>query len=263
MKLTTIDDLDKHPTLAIEAGISLSELHFDYYKKLPAHHRAVGIHASELCTCLRQVGYTLKNFKKVPQVPVDMAQRFEHGSALHEMIQRHLRYMANMSGHRFKFEAEVSTADTPLGKRYGITSSCDGVCTWFNDDGTPLLRIGLEIKTESPDEWAKLKAPRPKHVEQATVYQACLDLPLMYYLYYNKGTQQETPMNGTWMLPFNKEIWSSLEDKIDRVLETHYSGGPLLEGKKAFHCRWCPYQHDCQPAMQPRRSLEAELKEDT
>lgn len=243
--LLTIDDLKAHPALINDPNISIAEVYKKYLADPYQGHRPPGIHASEVCVCLRKTYYTLRNAKKVNETPPDLQARFEIGHAFHEMVQRSLRYAGNVRGD-FTFVAEVPTHDTKLGREYNIQSSCDGIFTWLDSNKKPLLRIGLEIKTESYSGFKDLRAPKPQHIDQALVYMACLDLPLMYFAYINKNDGAWKPMEAPWLYVFDPVRWKHILDRIELVTAAHIEER-LPSKETGFHCTMCPYKHVCKP----------------
>lgn len=255
MKLTSIDDLagkSKKDIQALVAEWSISDLFEKHLGDIDDEKdfREPGIHASELNTCKRMVVYSLYGTRKVKKVPRDMKKRFMVGHALHDMLQSEFYKMVKKKGGEVTFEKEVKTKDTKLGRQLDIHSSCDGVFTfWKKENGllVPFLRVGLEIKTEAPDSYAALKAPRPKHVEQTHVYMACLDIPITWFMYWNKGNQNYTPMKHPWMVPFDPSIWKKLEDRARDCLHSAEQE-ELPDREEGFHCTWCPYAYVCKGA---------------
>lgn len=261
MKLTSIEDLkdDANKAVILEAEWNIAN-HFEEWldsdEEDDGSHRQPGVHASELNTCKRMVVYTLYKTDKVRRVPKDMKKRFLVGSAIHGMLQSQFHAMVKAKGGMISFDEEVKTGNTPLGRKYDIQSSCDGVFTVFSKDAAgvfmPMLRIGLEIKSMAPNTYAGTNKPLQKHVEQAHVYQACLDLPLIWYLYWNKGNQNYTPMRSPWLIPFDPSIWTKLETRAKECLEAAESE-QLPEREEGQHCSWCVYAHTCKPTTAAAR----------
>lgn len=235
--------------------MQLGRIFEDFLENYPddSHTRAAGIHASELCTCKRQVVYSLFNTEKKGAVPLPFRKRFNVGHAIHSMLQKDFDLMSRHSRGKLHFQEEVSVNDTEIAKRLCITSSCDGVFTFYDDTASPILRVGLEIKSASPDDFDKLKKPKEKHVEQAHVYMACLDLPLMWFLYWNKGNQNMTPSVTPFLIRFNERLWGSLEQRAKECLEMA-DKEELPEREEGQHCRWCKYAWTCNPTtVTPQR----------
>ena len=247
MKLTSIDDLQIPGALALEGlAQTLSKLYDDFLDDFPEEDdREPGIHASELCSCLRQTFYTLLSVPKERKVEAFWRKRFEVGKAIHDMIQRHFELMAAHSGGRFTFEKEVKVNDTPLARELYLASSCDGVFTFF-EQSYPILRVGLEIKSKSEKEYVKLKGPEDKHVDQSIMYMKTLDLPLVWYLYWDKTRQCFTPTQRPYLARFDPVIWAKLEARAHKVLAMA-ERNQLPEREEGIHCRWCPYQYTCLP----------------
>lgn len=243
--LLTIDDLNLHTAIINDPNTSIAEVYKKYLANPYEGTRTPGVHASEVCSCLRKTYYTMLNVRKGDRPPTDLQARFEIGHAFHEMVQRSLRYAGNTRGD-FTFQAEVPTHTTSLGRQHNIQSHCDGIFTWLDADKKPLLRIGLEIKTESHQGFKDLRTPKQQHIDQALVYMACLDLPLMYFAYINKNDGAWKPMEAPWLYVFDHERWRYLLDRIELVTAS-YLEKRAPKKETGFHCTMCPYQYVCKP----------------
>lgn len=245
--LTTIADLEKHADV-LDQLAPLAGLYQRYLENPYEGHRTPGIHASEVTKCRRQAYYTLRGVKGTSRPNASMQVRFEHGHAIHEMVQRQLRYMTNTcKDFTATFEAEVSTAATPLGKSHKITSHCDGILSLLDANKKPFIRVGLEIKSEAHDSYVKLSGPKEAHLDQATVYMAALDLPLMWFLYINKNNGEHTPMIEPWLVRFDAPRWQRIFERIEDTL-AHAEAEVLpavQQGESGFHCTFCKYQSVC------------------
>lgn len=270
MSLARIADLNQSPEVLapyFEIAKSLSKM----YDKLladwvePPDERPPGIHASELAKCKRQTFYSCNALQKKNVVEINMRRRFHMGHAIHSMVQKELHKMAAMAqaeeiaqqnGWYLEFEDEVkvSPAHQELAAKYNIWSSCDGVFTFRElEHGEVVLRIGLEIKSEAPDGYSKLNGPKEDHVDQVTVYMACLDLPLLWFFYMNKANQNTTPSTAPWLIPFNPTVWNRLEARAASVL-LHVENGVEPDREEGFHCGFCPYAYECQPTTSQQRN---------
>lgn len=272
--LATIDDLNR-PTEEIapyfDLATSLSNKYDDLLENYPgdSHQRRAGVHASELTKCVKQVALCLMETEKREAIDPLMRKRFNVGHVIHDMVQKDLIRMAARESARqqmesvarghgwtmdFQPEVPVSPERQELAKRYQITSACDGVFTFrWSPDLPPFLRVGLEIKTESPENFKDLKAPRPEHIEQVTVYQACLDLPLIWFFYFNKGNQNNTPSQAPWMVRFDHAIWERLRSRAESALE-HVAMGTLPDREEGYYCTFCPYSYTCKPSYLLQRN---------
>jgi hypothetical protein len=272
--LATIADLQKTPEELepyFNLATSLSTKYDELLENYPgdSHKRRAGVHASELVKCKRQVSLCVMETEKREQIDPLMRKRFGVGHALHDLVQKDLIKMAaretarqqmskvaTTNGWYMEFEPEVVVAPElqPLAYEYQLTSSCDGVFTFrWEPEGKPFLRVGLEIKTEAPDSFASLSAPKPDHIEQVTIYQACLDLPLIWFFYFNKGNQNNTPSRAPWLIPFNPEIWEKLRLRAADALH-HVAMGTLPDREEGYHCTFCPYSYVCQPLCITRKN---------
>lgn len=217
--------------------------------------RKGGIHASFASGCMRRMVYSILDTEQrldPESRDVNMIMRFRVGHAVHAMLQNDFERIAKQSEGFLSYTPEVRiNPDTnDASKEHGIHSACDGVFTFFTrstEGFEPIIRMGLEIKTMSDKEFEKAKKPKEFHREQATVYQACLDLPLMWTLYYNKSNSNITSTYRPFLFEFDKRLW-------ERKLEIRFVKGrhlaviqelpPKEEGR---HCKWCAYSWTCQP----------------
>lgn len=265
MALLTIDDLLNGPKGEVDSLIAkvagLSETYDAWLaeEKGNAHLRAPGIHGSEVSGCARKVVYSLLNEKKVEKVGLTWKRRFKIGHAVHDMFQKDFHRMTGRSDYHISFQDEVPVAPDlqPNAAKWQIYSHADGVFTirekW---DGPPIARVVLEIKTEAPDGYEKLKAPKPEHLEQAHVYMACLDVPLVWFLYYNKGNQNYTPTtNPSFFRRYDPSIWATLEERFEKF-HIAASLGQLPDRQESIICEFCPYSWTCNPACLNRAGTQ-------
>lgn len=219
--------------------------------------RKPGIHASEISRCYRQAVYTMRGEEKKQegnaQERIRWKRTFELGHAIHGMLQTHFKTMAEGSGLKLQFAAEVPIHPNKqeLAAKWNIHSSCDGVFTFQYRDPTtwnyvPYIRMGLEIKSSNANQFEKLQEPKPEHIEQTCVYMAVLDLPVMWILYFNKDNQNITPSTAPWLVKFDPKLWARLESRFAKWHE-HLAAGTLPDPMPGIHCNFCPYAWTCLP----------------
>jgi hypothetical protein len=275
MPLASIADLNgptEEVIRCVEMAKELSSLYDDYIvlDQDDGGHRAPGIHASELYPCLRKSVYSVLGTPKKPHVAKFWKQRFKVGTAVHTMMQEDFHKMAKRSQQgkamrvaedaankmncilEFEDEVRVHPSKQAIAARYKLHSSCDGVFT-FRDKTTNevVLRVGLEIKTEAPDGYEKLKEPKKEHVRQAHIYMACLDLPLMWFLYMNKGNQNNTGSAAPWLVTWQPQVWAELEERCKTVLD-FAERNELPDRTETMVCEFCPWSYTCQPSNMTR-----------
>jgi hypothetical protein len=277
MPLATINDLLTSAPDEVEGLIKKASALCDVYETHlaedagDAHLRVPGIHASEVSGCGRRIVYSLIGMERRELLTAPVwRRRFRIGHAVHEMFQRDFKRMARAMGisgvqdWHISFEEEVPIAPRfqAMAHEWSIYSHCDGVFTirerW---DGPVVLRVLLEIKTKSPAQYELLmkKAhPELDHVEQAHVYMACLDVPMTWFLYYNKGNQNYT---GTdipgFLIRFDPLLWATLEERFRRAHDAAAAAvplaGQLLESnlpprEESVKCDFCAFSWTCKPA---------------
>lgn len=281
MPLVTINDLLNGPAEEISPFLvkasNLCGTLEDYLtsNRPPDHARPSGIHASEISGCERKIVYNLINTEKRDLIDPKWKKRFDIGHHIHEKFQREFAYIAHRMGLKpvqnwhITFESEVKIAPDlqPMANQWSIHSHCDGVFVirerW---DGPAVLRIALEIKSESPTQYEllmKKAKPKPDHIEQAHVYMACLDIPLTWFLYYNKGNQNYTGSDASFLIPFDPVLWKELESRFERAHNAAANAltdsGKLIEENlpprtESVKCEFCSFSWTCQPTYLNKRN---------
>lgn len=232
--------------------------------------REAGIHASEMSKCMLKLVYAIMGIERRPdadKTDANMKLRFRTGTAIHAMIQTDFKRMAewytknnSQFGLALSFESELKVKKElqEVAAAWGLSSSCDGAFTFWRWDGTQwvaFLRVGLEIKTSSAKSFEDRKKPESDHMEQTTLYQACLDLPLMWVLYYNKSNSNFTTPYAPWLFKFDKKRWEmDLEMRFAKA-HHHAETRQLPERTEGKHCQWCPFSYACQPKVLNRPSF--------
>jgi len=257
--LLTIDDMlrgNPDEVASLIGQASLLSQKFDEYLRDSSRgeeHRAPGIHASEVSGCERRIVYSLLNYPRSGGgTDNTWRKRFMMGTAVHEMLQGEFHKWAVRSKSCVTFQDEVTIAPhlQQMAAKWHIFSHCDGMFvvrkSW---DGPALFRVLLEIKTMSPSEFQNLKAPKEEHIDQSHIYMACLDVPMIWLLYWNKGNQNTTGTdNPNFLVRFNQRRWSELEAKFERV---HQAAAleKLPDREESVRCEFCAFSHHCQPTI--------------
>lgn len=198
---------------------------------VPDKGRTVGcIHPSQVWGCLRKNLYILNGELPDSGSEARMRQLLDTGTAVHRQYQD---YYANL--YKDRFEAEVPIGDTPLAKRWNIVGHADGVIKL--DD----VHFLLEIKTIRTDGFRALKAPEEKHIQQAMIYAACLDLPIVSFLYYNKNDSYKK----VYPVTFRPDAWSEAQTRIATIHAAKRSGELPPKTRDAGECRLCGYRKRC------------------
>jgi hypothetical protein len=263
-RLTNIEEL-KQPGAdkVLEMMGELSRQYDHFLISSPDHHtdRPPGLHASEISPCALKAYFTITGMeKKIIRKHSKWRKRFEHGTAIHEILQRNFSNMASLSGGLLEFdpEVEISPKTSALAELYNIYSHCDGVFRFYKECGGTMSLVGklaLEIKSASPVDYEKTTKPKQEHVEQGHVYMACLDIPAIYYMYFNKGNENIKPSNGNFLVRFNNVLW----DKLIRRFDSWYDlidFGRKPERTETIVCEFCPYSWTCKPDYLQKYSRE-------
>ena len=288
--LVTIADLNQvdRAREGIELAKQLSLLYDEYVNTEddtapapppgPPRPRLAGIHASEFSKCIRQMTYSLLAYPKKSSVNKFWRQRFKVGHAIHDMVQTDYERMAartrNVERQKTKgrewsldFEREVQVSQTLqlVAKELRLEGHADGVFTFRQglfregEKAPPRLRVLSEIKTESPKEFEKLVRPRDEHIAQAHIYMAALDIPLTWFFYFSKGTQNNTNSEAPWLTVFNPDVWRDCERKC-RMGLNFFERKELGPREESIGCQFCSYAWNCQPhILQPGGTLHRDM----
>lgn len=269
MQLLTIADLQRpQEQIAplIQEAQNIGNMYFEFIKQDDETHtyqvydgsekeREIGFHASELSGCFRRLVYSISGTEKqtTQGQDVNMKMRFRIGTAVHAMVQSDMHRMAAKSNGylHFRDEVRVHPELQELAKLWDIYSSMDGIftiCRWYPEYGQwySLIRMGLEIKTQSDKDFENTKQPKEDHRDQTTVYMKCLDLPLMWTLYYNKSNSLITTPYAPWLFQFDSARWDKLTQRMSSATE-HKIKKLLPDKEEGKPCGWCPYAWHCQP----------------
>src|SRR5690606_11437879 len=94
--------------------------------------------------------------------------------------------------------------------------------------------------------------PESDHMEQTCLYQACLDLPLMWVLYYNKSNSNFTTPYAPWLFKFDRHKWENeLQPRFAKA-HAHAQSQQLPDRTEGQHCQWCPFAWLCKPKVLSR-----------
>lgn len=254
-----------HVPKGFEGSMVNTESHFAEFALGFDRQRSSGVHASEVSGCMRPIVYSLMKTerKKVPKEegarcsffpksdkigPANMQRRFDIGTAMHALIQSDLDRMLHPLSGKVQYQAEnkISPELNELARKYDIHSHCDGVFTFYDNNWEPFLRVGVELKTMSDGQYDLLKQPKSEHLEQNTIYQKVLDVPLVWYIYVNKSNSNFTQPKSPWLRPFDQKLWETLERRIQHANELA-AAGTLPVRTESMACAWCAFAWDCKP----------------
>ena len=212
--------------------------------------------------CLRKLVYGITPPRPVSNNSPFRRRKFAVGHMVHDWVQKDFTRWAENSGQTVHFEREVkiSPALSAVASLWEIHSSADGVFTLRDSEGYETLRVLLEIKTMSKDEFAKLKEPDPDHVEQVHVYMKALNIPFCWVFYWNKDNHTYTsPAHEKFLLNFDPFIWERIEKRIAAAYEFK-DKGEFPDREEGFHCELCAWKRICQPQyLEPKVKSMAQM----
>lgn len=196
-------------------------------------------HPSMLGGCTRKLLYHYLSEMPTHNIDTRLRRCFDHGHAIHDMLQRFLVQAYSARGVRVA--VEVSINDTALAKQYELAGSADAVI--YLESG-PVI---YEAKSISSDGWASLsRTPLIKHRAQANIYAMCLEATGVVFEYFDKGRDMSKFL---YMKP-DGELWESTVAQIERVRSNAYSIDAFTaipaEGS-SYECKSCQFRDICSP----------------
>lgn len=199
--------------------------------------------------CARQLYYDYIGAPAEGAWEPRMRRLLDTGSAIHAQLQAYLEVIVKNSNGEEEFvpEAVIDPNDNPVAEVMDISGHTDGI--YLVKHGDDRVRFGLEIKTINDAGYQKTSGPHPEHLMQGTIYQKCLDLPLMVFLYYNKNDSSV----AEFIHVFESRRWDAVVKKLDMVRECAIREAPP-EQETGWHCSNCKYKGICKP---PRRGRGA------
>jgi CRISPR/Cas system-associated exonuclease Cas4 (RecB family) len=206
--------------------------------------RKPGVHPSALgTTCLLKIYFETVGIEQQVMHEARLLLLFDLGTAAHNMLQDF--GLAGAWGEQYR--AEVNIGDTALAQELMIEGHADADNILIVDDiaGAPIFEVGIvhEYKTINNRGFEELRnRPMPKHKMQATIYSACLNRPIVVYLYMNKDNSniQDFP------IVFEPHIWEAMKVKAKAVRDAVWDG-TKPPADVGYHCKECGYNYQCEP----------------
>ena len=204
-----------------------------------------GLHPSQVGhPCLLKVYNDMVGTPGEQKVEPRMRLLFDLGHAIHHQFQSYGE--AGAWGPIYKKEVEVSSKFQAMAEQLMLEghADADNILT-VDIEGHPLYEVGLvhEYKSARSNIFEKLKRPKPEHKQQAMLYGAALDRPVIVYLYMNKDDSNL----ADFPVEFEPELWNQIASKA-QYLKNSYDARQPPQGETGFHCRECPYIFGCPAA---------------
>lgn len=207
------------------------------------HPRKAGVHPSAISTtpCLLKVYWEAIGVEASVMHEARELLLFDLGTAAHDMLQKF--GMSGAWGDYYK--PEIPIEETELAKDLMMVGHADADNIIVIDDiaGAPIFEVGVvhEYKTINDKGFEGLKGkPKPAHQAQATIYSACLNRPIVVYLYLNKNNSnmEDFPVQ------FNHQIWNQIYERA-KVVKQALIEQQEPKAEVGYHCNQCPYVYGC------------------
>lgn len=213
-----------------------------------------GLHPSQIGhPCLLKIFNDMVGIQGEQRVEPRLRLIFDLGHAVHHMFQSYGE--AGAWGPIYKKEVEVSSKFQPLAEQLMLEghADADNILT-IDIEGHPLYEVGLvhEYKTCNSNVFDKLKRPKPEHKQQAMLYGAALNRPVIVYLYLNKNDSNL----ADFPVEFEPALWDQLYIKA-MFLKNTYDRGIPPQAEVGYHCRDCPYVFGCSAAKAAQAARRA------
>jgi CRISPR/Cas system-associated exonuclease Cas4 (RecB family) len=206
--------------------------------------RKAGIHPSAMYSpCLLKIYNEAIGAPRELMHEASLLLLFDLGTAVHRMLQTF--GAAGAWGDYYR--AEVPIEETPIAQQLMIVGHADADNIIVVDEipGAPIFEVGVvhEYKTINDAGYKKLSGrPLPQHKQQATIYSACLNRPVVVYLYMNKDNSntQDFP------IVFEPQLWDTMSKKAAAIRDAVLSKTPP-SADVGYHCKNCGFHHQCEP----------------
>lgn len=211
--------------------------------------RVPGIHPSALASCARQAWMELAGAPRFrEQVPEPVRRAGRVGSVIHSLYQRDFQRVARTGV--FTYAKEVSLPEEhPDCRRLMLRGRADGLIEFESK------RLGQEIKSASDGVWKQLSTnPTESHLLQAAVYQHCLDLDGMWFIYVNRKTFADRH----FVLKIPDNYWLAMRKRASIVLDHKIMDTAPPGTDDMGSCRMCNFNHVC-PEPRDRAVDEEEV----
>lgn len=210
---------------------------------LAVHPRYAGFHPSQInSSCMLKLYNEIVGIPESKRTEPRLQLIFDLGHAVHAMFQKYGEKGA--WGRNYSPEAPVNAETSELAEELMIEGHADADTLMMVDrpEWPVAYEVGVvhEYKTSNSNNFNKLTRPKPEHQMQALIYSACLNRPVVTYLYMNKDDQNL----ADFPVEFKPDVWANVYNKI-KMMVTMYKEGIAPKGETGYHCQECPYVHSC------------------
>lgn len=204
--------------------------------------------------CGRELYYSLTDAESEGAWQPRIRRILDTGTAIHTQLQLYLKVVAErFEGFEFEEEADIDPDVNEIANMLDISGHTDGICVVTAKD--LMVRFGLEIKSINANGYKETRSIHAEHIMQGTVYQKCLDLPFMLFLYYNKNDSQM----AEFVQVFDHKRWDAIEEKLNIVRDAAIEEDPPPQ-EPGYQCSRCKYQRVCDPPKRQRGARSGAAK---
>jgi CRISPR/Cas system-associated exonuclease Cas4 (RecB family) len=217
--------------------------------KSPRHP---GIHPSQVVgQCLLKVYWQLIGLEETSKFNAKTLLIFDIGHAVHHMFQTYGQ--AGAWGSHYVPEIKITDGSHALATELFIEGHADADTVMVIDDipNAPIYEVGIvhEYKTINTANFGKLTRPKPEHKQQAIIYSAVLNRPVVVYLYLNKDNSSMSD----FPVEFDPGAWEVMKAKIQVIIQ-HYDSGVDPPASPSFGCGECGFFERCEVGQAFKKS---------
>lgn len=210
--------------------------------------RVPGIHPSALARCVRMAWMELTRIPRVnTDVPEPVRRAGAIGTALHSMYQKNYHRAAKSGLFEFYDEVPLDADTSPEARRLSLRGKADGLILFEGH------RLGQEYKSVSGVVFKSLREPPEDHLLQASVYQECLALEAMWFIYISR----ETFVDRHIVMRIPSSYWETMKRRAQVVLGNTLTKSVPPGTDDMRTCSICAYNLVC---PEPRGSVLPEEK---
>jgi CRISPR/Cas system-associated exonuclease Cas4 (RecB family) len=224
------------------------------------------IHPSQINKCIKFLWFSCMGMSDQfeSNIPPYLRRIFDIGHAWHHVMQEwYGKGGAWGDPDDYSPEAKIdpdAVDDNGLPKlavaaKYWIRGATDAVLNRYifttPSLGTVSIRVVHEYKTMNSGNYSKLRKPKPDHKQQATIYSAVFNTPVVVYFYLNKDNSHMVD----FPVAFDDALWGEITKKIETVQEFVTPGKePPWDITAATlnpsECSYCAARKICNPPRQ-------------
>ena len=215
-----------------------------------------GLHPSQIGgECLLKIYWEMQGLEGRDTFEPRMQFLLDFGTEIHNLIQDYGEDGA--FGPFYRKEVPISGDYQELARALMLEGSADAENVLSLEipllvpDTVFELAVVHEYKSSGTQAFDALTQPKPKHVQQAMLYGAALNRPVVVYVYVNKNDSNIKD----YAVQFDPVRWSDILSKTSFLVQ-HFNNNTPPEATPGYHCDDCKFSFVC-PARRSKTRVRA------